>query len=147
MTFQPILTPLMVPTPTLGHMVSMVVFTPPPSSALSTTDTSLPSVRQRLIPPWSTAMLSPLTLLLPTLTAMLPHHLSELSHMSTLLPPMLSPLLPPTLSPLLPATLSPATTTPTTILLCPTVSMAQNMLPRMVQFSMLSSVRLRLTLL
>merc|ERR1712013_236527 len=53
--------------------------------------------------------------------------------------------LPPTLSPLLPATLSPATTTPTTTLLCPMVSMAQNMLPRTVQSSMLSSVRPKLT--
>merc|ERR1719233_1901689 len=92
-----------------------------------------------------TAMLSPLTLLLPTLTAMLPPHLSELFHMSTLLLPHMSTLLPPPLSPLLPATLSPATTTPTTTLLCPMVSMAQNMLPRTVQFSMLSSVRLKLT--
>merc|ERR1719213_725910 len=69
------------------------------------------------------------------LTAMLPPPLSEMlpPPLSELLLSPLSTLLPPTLSPLLPVTLSPATTTPTTTPLCPMVSMAQNMLPRMVQ--------------
>merc|ERR1711910_194687 len=58
------LTPPMVPTPTLCHMVSMVVYTPPPSSALSTTDTSLPSVRRRTVLLWSaTPILEPLFML------------------------------------------------------------------------------------
>merc|ERR1712106_431887 len=85
---------------------------------------------------------------------MLPPHLSELllPLSSELLLPQLSELLLtttttlfPQLSVLLPATPSPATTAPPTTLLCPMVSTDHLMLPRMVPFNTLSSVRLRLT--
>merc|ERR1719295_1183333 len=153
---------LIVPTPPMGlTLIVPTVLTPTPHMELTPIThiahvTSLPSVKLMLrltqllstTPSHTPTAMLPLLLALPSAqsppTTLLP---TPSPHITVLLPLSLPmPLLFSVLLPLLPLTKSPTTTTQHNTLLNPSAPLAQSTLQRTDLFSMLSSVRLRLTL-